>query len=120
MIRPEAAPIKESDEVMALRAQRADAEEDEEVDRLSQAILAAGGVPDWVHCVGREDTTRELLGRNLEGDQITWCSRRAWMEFIFVDATHALINGAQEGRLQTCPGCAKAIAAALEQGTWER
>lgn len=66
--------------------------------------------PDYVACVllGMADKPRE-----------TWCGRRLSMEFHFVDATHALLNAAQGGRLLICDGCAAAIKKALEAGAWQ-
>ncbi len=65
--------------------------------------------PDWVHCV--------LTGRYPDGEHAerkTWCGRQPdAFEFTFVDAGHAALNGATQGRLVCCPQCAAEITKAL-------
>jgi hypothetical protein len=46
-----------------------------------------------------------------------WCGRWVAMEFRFLSIDHAAFNGEQGGRLQACPDCATAAAAALAKGT---
>lgn len=60
--------------------------------------------PDYVKCVAT----------GYQGESVSWCGRRLYKyEWHFMDASHAALNGRAEGRLLTCPECAKAIAAAL-------
>lgn len=86
---------------------------DVDVDEVDES-----GRPSWVHCAltGRYDVGRDKP--TLE--RTTWCGRRApSFEFTFCDATHALLHAADGGRLQLCPECGKAIAAALENAVYE-
>lgn len=65
--------------------------------------------PEYMHCVLRE--TRPGEGK------VAWCGRRIeGLSWHFVDAQHAALNGAQEGRLVACPECRDAIALALNNG----
>lgn len=48
----------------------------------------------------------------------TWCGRTNVYEFAFTDASHAILNARNRGRLLLCPECSKAIAKTLEEGTW--
>jgi hypothetical protein len=51
-------------------------------------------------------------------EQTTWCGRKNPPEFVFTDATHALLNAKQGGRLLLCSDCAGALWMALGAGTW--
>lgn len=48
----------------------------------------------------------------------TWCGRPT-DAFVFQDATHAALNGAQEGRLVLCRDCRNAIVMGLSNGIEE-
>jgi len=57
--------------------------------------------------VGQADHPRRL-----------WCGKeKGSFDWVFQDATHALLNAESGGRLLMCPDCAKAISAALEKGS---
>lgn len=66
--------------------------------------------PDYVHCV--------LLGRLGVGPPRTWCGRHAGLEWVFQNASHALLHARDGGRMMLCPTCSSAIAETLAKGTW--
>lgn len=60
--------------------------------------------PNYIKCVAT----------GIVGENVSWCGRRLYaFEWHFMDASHAALNGRAEGRLLTCPECAKAIGTAL-------
>lgn len=65
--------------------------------------------PEWVTCA--------LTGKytNDKPEQITWCGRKIVAEFVFQDATHALLNALNKGRLVLCDQCGFAMQELLEQ-----
>ena len=75
--------------------------------------------PDYVRCATREDETRRLLGLLRKTDVITWCGRRAWMEWNFIDAGHALISCARGNYTMLCAECSAAMREALDQGSYD-
>jgi len=75
--------------------------------------------PDYVACVrtGRWTAPEDVGG---QPTRQSWCGRMTDLaEFVFLDATHALLNARNEGRLLICPECSKAMAEVLEKGTFE-
>jgi len=83
---------------------------------------AAGPRPDYVHCALTGAFDRPVdhpLGPHRE--QKTWCGRKdpPESEFVFLDASHAVLSAKQGGRLLLCPDCAREMRAALDTGTWE-
>lgn len=49
----------------------------------------------------------------------SWCGNRLWShEFNFQSVDHALYNGLNGGRLQTCNECSLAVTQALNAGTY--
>jgi hypothetical protein len=92
---------------------------------------APAGRPDWVKCAltGMHvhvvpmdmQTLRPVSGaepiKTETREQRTWCGRTPEVaEWCFENASHAALNGAQQGRLVLCPGCCTAIARALWSG----
>ena len=76
--------------------------------------------PDYVHCVltGLYDIPADAPG-GPRAERKTWCGREGAElahEWLFMDPTHAALNGKKGGRLVACPECAKAIAAAVSAG----
>lgn len=72
------------------------------------------GRPSYVHCA----LTGMHGGEPPKPLRETWCGRPP-VGFVFVDASHALIEGRRKGRLQLCSRCAKAMRKALAEVTWE-
>lgn len=81
--------------------------------------------PDWVKCAltGRHthvvpvDDPSAAPIRTETKEQRTWCGRTPPdHEWVFEDASHAALNGAQGGRLVLCPGCCTAIVRVLWNG----
>jgi len=69
--------------------------------------------PDYVNCVL---TGRYILDEGPGGprkEERAWCGRDVAGEWTFVDASHAALNGNNEGRLVACPDCVRRIHAAL-------
>lgn len=64
--------------------------------------------PEYVKCVrdGVYESTTSFCGRETSGG------------FAFTDATHAVLNARNEGRLLICPECAKAMLEAIQSGTY--
>ena len=69
------------------------------------------GNPDYVKCVQVNERDKPTK---------TWCGRESSpnVEWIFVDANHAILNALQEGRLLICPACAKAMKETIDKGTY--
>ncbi len=68
-------------------------------------------VPDYVNCVQVNKHDKPTK---------TWCGREssAEKEWLFVDATHAILNALREGCLLICPACAKAMKETIDKGTY--
>ncbi len=66
--------------------------------------------PEYVKCVGFGDAIRA-------DNKKVWCGKQIpRSEVIFVNVTHAALNGEQEGRLIACPDCVKEITKHLNHG----
>ncbi len=66
--------------------------------------------PEYVKCVGFGDAIRT-------DNKKVWCGKQIPRSaVIFVDVTHAALNGEQEGRLIACPDCVKEITKHLNHG----
>ena len=63
-----------------------------------------------IHCVGFGNAF------NTSGDK-TWCGNdHGLIEPFFIDINHAVMNGANKGRLMVCPECKAVIEAGLNNG----
>lgn len=60
--------------------------------------------PEHITCITRNDSDK------------AWCGRGVKSVFAFVNIDHAAENGAQDGRLATCPECLEVIVPALRNG----
>lgn len=63
--------------------------------------------PEYIKCIS--DTHEDNKGKS-------WCGRRLFAEFAFVDADHAAMNGRNNGRLVACAECTRLIMAAMQNG----
>lgn len=61
--------------------------------------------PDYVHCVKHESSK-------------SWCGRDVSWEWAFEDATHAILNARNMGRLLICRECSKKLVEVIRGGTW--
>ena len=68
--------------------------------------------PDDVKCVQVNENEKPTK---------TWCGRgtSSGLEWVFVDATHAILNARNEGLLMICPACAKEMRRVIKMGTYE-
>lgn len=62
--------------------------------------------PDYVKCIKHTHA-------NMKN---SWCNRRLFAEFAFVDIDHAAYNALSKGRLVACPECVSAIIKVLTNG----
>lgn len=67
-------------------------------------------IPEWVHCVA--------TGMHIDdkSEKVSWCGRKLYSEWHFVDPTHAALNGRQKGYLVACKNCVEEIVKALRNG----